>query len=176
MNQDIFGRQYFTEQELFGELYRNPALELTKFKLHWDKSPDQESYNKSIKELNLDWALLDKLESLPELSTDEFHKQNQNKWYIPDAYKSLDMPKLLLDLCSNQEEKQRVAQELLLYQERNLIDLLRYMKYLVDTLTANNIVWGVGRGSSVASFVLYLLGVHKINSLYYELEISEFLK
>jgi DNA polymerase III alpha subunit len=176
MNQDIFGRQYFTEQEIFVELYRNPALELTKFKLHWDKNPVQESYNKSVKELNLDWGFLDKLEILPDLSAEEFHKRNQNKWHIPDVYKNLDVPKLVLDLCSTQEEKQRVAEELLLYQERNLIDLLRYMKYLVDTLTANNIVWGVGRGSSVASFVLYLLGVHKINSLYYGLEISEFLK
>jgi len=40
----------------------------------------------------------------------------------------------------------------------------------------NNIVWGLGRGSSTASYVLYLLGVHKINSLYYDLSIEEFLK
>jgi len=53
---------------------------------------------------------------------------------------------------------------------------LKYLKYLVDTLRANNIVWGVGRGSSVASFVLYLIGIHRINSLYYDLPITEFLK
>jgi DNA polymerase III alpha subunit len=53
---------------------------------------------------------------------------------------------------------------------------LRYLKYMVDTLRANNIVWGVGRGSSVASFVLYLLGVHRINSIYYNLDIAEFLR
>jgi DNA polymerase III alpha subunit len=40
----------------------------------------------------------------------------------------------------------------------------------------NNIVWGVGRGSSIASFVLYLIGIHRINSLYYDLSINEFLK
>ena len=54
--------------------------------------------------------------------------------------------------------------------------LLKYLKYLVDTMRNNNIVWGVGRGSSVASFVLFLIGVHKINSLYYDLPIEEFLK
>jgi DNA polymerase III alpha subunit len=69
-----------------------------------------------------------------------------------------------------------VGQELLLYSERDLFPLLQYLKYLVDTLRANKIVWGVGRGSSVASYVLYLLGVHKINSIKYELEIDEFLK
>jgi DNA polymerase III alpha subunit len=40
----------------------------------------------------------------------------------------------------------------------------------------HNIVWGVGRGSSVASYVLYLIGVHKINSMYYDLDIEEFLR
>jgi DNA polymerase III alpha subunit len=69
-----------------------------------------------------------------------------------------------------------VGEELILYQERNLFDLLRFLKYLIDTLKKNKIVWGVGRGSSVASYVLYLLGVHKINSLYYDLDIKEFLK
>jgi DNA polymerase III alpha subunit len=69
-----------------------------------------------------------------------------------------------------------VGQELLLYQERDLFNLLRYLKYLVDTLRKNNLVWGVGRGSSVASYVLFLLGVHKINSIYYDLSVDEFLK
>jgi len=64
----------------------------------------------------------------------------------------------------------------LLYIDRELIDLLRYLKYFVDTMRANNIVWGLGRGSSVASYVLYLIGVHRINSMYYDLDIGEFLK
>jgi DNA polymerase III alpha subunit len=63
-----------------------------------------------------------------------------------------------------------------LYQERNLFDLLRYLKYLVDVMQTNRMIWGVGRGSSVASYVLYKLGVHKINSLYYELDPAEFLR
>ena len=66
--------------------------------------------------------------------------------------------------------------ELLLFQERDMFDLLKYLKYLVDTMRENNIIWGVGRGSSVSSFVLYLIGIHKINSLYYDLSIEEFLK
>jgi DNA polymerase III alpha subunit len=63
-----------------------------------------------------------------------------------------------------------------LFQERNLFDLLRYLKYLVDTLQANRMIWGVGRGSSVASYVLYLLGVHRIDSIFYDLDPSEFLR
>jgi len=64
----------------------------------------------------------------------------------------------------------------MLYQERGLFDLLRYLKYLVDVMQENHIIWGVGRGSSVASYVLYLIGVHRINSLYYNLDIQEFLR
>jgi DNA polymerase III alpha subunit len=48
--------------------------------------------------------------------------------------------------------------------------------YIIDTMRKNNIVWGVGRGSSVASYILYLLGVHKVDSVKYNLHIEEFLK
>ena len=57
-----------------------------------------------------------------------------------------------------------------------MLDLLNYMIYLVDFMRENKIVWGVGRGSSVASYVLYLIGVHKIDSLYYDLDVAEFLR
>jgi DNA polymerase III alpha subunit len=67
-------------------------------------------------------------------------------------------------------------EELLLFQERNLFDLLRYLKYLVDVMTINRVIWGVGRGSSVASYVLYRLGIHRIDSLFYNLDCREFLR
>jgi DNA polymerase III alpha subunit len=57
-----------------------------------------------------------------------------------------------------------------------LFDVLKYLKYLVDVMTQNQLIWGVGRGSSVASFVLYKIGVHRVDSLYYDLDIKEFLK
>jgi DNA polymerase III alpha subunit len=81
-----------------------------------------------------------------------------------------------LDQSSTEAELQRVGHELLLYQERDLFGLLRYLKYFVDTMRSNNVVWGLGRGSSTASYVLYLIGVHRIDSLYYDLPIEEFLK
>jgi DNA polymerase III alpha subunit len=95
---------------------------------------------------------------------------------MPEEYKDFDIAKFILDQCKDQAELQRAGEELILYQERDMFMLLRYLKYLVDTMRKHKVVWGVGRGSSVASFVLYLLGVHKINSLYYDLPIDEFLK
>jgi DNA polymerase III alpha subunit len=81
-----------------------------------------------------------------------------------------------LDHCDTDTKLQRVGQELLMYQERDLFNLLRYLKYFVDTMKKNNVVWGLGRGSSVSSYVLYLIGVHRIDSMYYDLDIEEFLR
>jgi DNA polymerase III alpha subunit len=57
-----------------------------------------------------------------------------------------------------------------------MYDVLYVMKYIVDTLRANNIIWGVGRGSSVASYVLHIIGVHKIDPIKYNIPIEEFFK
>jgi DNA polymerase III alpha subunit len=111
-----------------------------------------------------------------DISLEEFDKTNQSNWNMPKEYYDLDIAKWILDQCKNEEELQRAGDELIKFQERNMFVLLQYLKYLVDTMRKNNIVWGVGRGSSVASFVLFLIGIHRINSLYYQLDIGEFLK
>jgi hypothetical protein len=110
------------------------------------------------------------------VSVPEWHRQQQVNWHMPEEYKQLDIAAHVLGLCASEAELQRCGQELLLYQERDLFDLLRYLTYLVDIMTTNNIIWGVGRGSSVASYVLYKLGVHRINSMFYNLDVHEFLR
>lgn len=109
-------------------------------------------------------------------STVEFDQNSQDNWNLPSEYIDLDIAKFVLDQCKTEEELQRAGNELLLFQEREMFPLLRYLKYLVDTMRKNNVIWGVGRGSSVSSYVLYLIGVHRINSLFYDLSIDEFLK
>jgi DNA polymerase III alpha subunit len=106
----------------------------------------------------------------------EFDAMKQNSWHMPDEYKHMDIAEYVLSLRDSDARLQRCGQELLLFQERNLFDLLRYLKYLVDTLRDNCMIWGVGRGSSVASYVLYLLGVHRIDSMFYDLDAREFLR
>lgn len=111
-----------------------------------------------------------------DISTTEFDNHSQNNWNMPSEYSELDIAKFVLDLCKTEEELQRAGEELIMFQEREMFPLLQYLKYLVDTMRSNNVIWGVGRGSSVSSYVLYLLGVHRINSLFYDLSIDEFLK
>lgn len=105
-----------------------------------------------------------------------FDYEHQENWFMPGEYRQMDIAEYVLKLCNTPEQLQRVGQELLMYQERNLFDLLRYLKYLVDVMRANKVIWGVGRGSSVASYVLFLLGVHRIDSIFYDLDPGEFLR
>lgn len=120
------------------------------------------------------------LENLPKLvnysEVENLDESFQKDYFLPKEYIDFDIAEFVLSQCKNDSELQRAGEELLLYNQYNMFDLLIYLKYLVDTMRKNNIVWGVGRGSSTASFVLYLIGLHKINSLYYDLPITEFFK
>lgn len=168
MQIDRYGQIIFNENDLC-ELYL--------------KKPTDLKLKRTLVDKHIDFTRLE-LNDVPEIvlysNTDipitDFDNICQNDWQMPVEYKNLDIAKYVLDQCKNDSELQRAGQELLLYQERNLFDLLKYLKYLVDTMRTNNIVYGVGRGSSVSSFVLYLIGIHRINSLYYDLDIREFLK
>lgn len=162
---DKYSQPVFSENDLFDIFMENPDIELSEVLVDTD-----------IKNtLDIQFPILKKYE-VEDISVREFDETNQSIWFMPDEYKSLNIVEYVLNLCNTDTELERVGQELLLFQEKNLFDLLRYLKYLVDVMRENNIVWGVGRGSSVASYVLFLIGVHKINSIEFDLPINEFLK
>jgi DNA polymerase III alpha subunit len=101
----------------------------------------------------------------------------QSEWLMPEEYKNLDIKQYLYDkLVPWDDVCLRLTAELEEFERRNMLDLLRWLKYLVDTCRKNNIVWGVGRGSSVSSYALYLLGVHKIDPIKYNLDYKDFLR
>jgi DNA polymerase III alpha subunit len=100
---------------------------------------------------------------------------NSKHWFIPKDY-CPNLVEFLYSQCATDEQRDRVSQELELFISNGMYDLLHVMKYVVDTLRENNVVWGVGRGSSVASYVLHLIGVHKIDSVKYNIPIEEFFK
>ena len=105
-----------------------------------------------------------------------FDETHQKEWLIPKEYQNFDIASWLLNQCKTPEQINRVVEELELFVQYNMIDVLICVQYLVDFMRANNIVWGLGRGSSVASYCLYLIGIHKIDSLKFSLDIKEFLK
>ena len=160
-----FGQQIYSEDDIFSNIMN--GIDGSNFLTN---NIDIDSIN-AIAEISLVRQY-----SEPQLSIENFDKQKQNNWYMPEKYKDLDIAEYILSLCNTQEELQRCGEELLLYQDKNLFNLLKYLKYLVDIMKENNIIWGVGRGSSVSSYVLYKLGVHKIDSMYYNLDVKEFLR
>jgi DNA polymerase III alpha subunit len=115
-------------------------------------------------------------DKLAQETQEQFDHRCRNTWFMPDKYKELDIAELVISRCTTPEQLQRCGEELLLYQERGLFNLLRYLVYVVDIMRDNHVIWGVGRGSSVSSYVLYLLGVHRIDSMHYDLDVSEFLR
>ncbi len=106
-------------------------------------------------------------------------------WTIPKQFQTLDVVDyisrahaiLMEDCCSTELEQRelRLCEELIKFQRLKLFDVLRSIIWIINKLTSSNTVWGVGRGSSVASYVLFIIGVHDVDSFAYGLNIDEFL-
>jgi DNA polymerase III alpha subunit len=119
---------------------------------------------------------------------DKYSYKNANNWHMPEEYKNLDLDAwLAAKVMENSQtvsfehilltnEWKRVYEELEEFKQRDMIPVLKFLVYMVRTLTDNNILWGVGRGSSVSSYILYLIGVHRIDSIKYNLDYKEFLR
>lgn len=129
-------------------------------------------YNEWCRNFDVDAVIT----ALEENSSDNYVEECLNNWHMPDEYKYMNIHQCLLDKCTTAQEKYRVAHEVQEFEQRGMITVLKFLKYLVDVCNENNIVLGVGRGSSVASYCLYLLGIHRVNSIEYDLDIKEFLK
>jgi hypothetical protein len=170
MKTDQYGQIIYNESDLVNMIMRDATIESLQGMLVEPgvNLETASAYLEQVPEL-VEYAFTD-------MTVEEFDAMKQNSWHMPDEYKHMDIAEYILSLCDSDAQLQRCGQELLLFQERNLFDLLRYLKYLVDTLRDNNMIWGVGRGSSVASYVLYLLGVHRIDSMFYDLDAREFLR
>jgi len=170
MSYDEYGQQFLTEDELVKMIHINPELDIAKVLLD-----DPRFFNASNSKMYAGYPTIQTYMK-PDCTIEEFDLKNQETWHIPEMYKEFDIVDYLVSLCTTEDQINRVAMELGLYDERNLIPLLQFLKYMIDTFRKNNVVWGVGRGSSVASYVLFLMGVHKTDSMLYELDVEEFLR
>lgn len=170
MQVDQFGTVFFTEKDICDLLYKNPDVKLKDFVL-----VDPERFNTSNKKLHAGLATLK--EYVPfDFDLDEFDRLCQNTWLMPADYANMDIRQWVLDRCQTPEQTSRAQLELDLFEQTNLLMLVKYLKYLVDTMTKKGVVWGVGRGSSTASYVLYSIGLHMIDPIKYNIPIDEFFK
>lgn len=111
-----------------------------------------------------------------DMSFDDFHQARADEWIFPSEYQKIDVKPWLHNKCKTQLEIDRVNEEYALYEERDLIMLLRLFIFLIDYMRNHKFIWGVGRGSSVSSYILYLIGVHRVDSLKYNFDIKDYLK
>jgi len=165
MRTDNLGNLIFQEQDIFNMLYKGQAEYLDQIFTEETPGIVQLFANSGITPKQLELYATQEL----------FDKANQSDWFIPKDYYP-NLVEMLYGMCTTTDQTDRVSEELEAFIEHDMLDLLFCLKYIVDTLRSNNVVWGVGRGSSVASYVLYLLGVHKIDSLKYNLDWREFLR
>lgn len=169
MKSDIFGNSIFQEQDLIDLIYKNKLDLLDQILVEDSKQIEQ------FKKLSgLPLTVIN--DSFYSKSKEEFDHQCQQHWFMPTEYQEMDIEQWLFDRCTNDKELERVAEELIAFKEKNMLPVLKLLKYLVDTLQQNNILWGVGRGSSVSSYVLYKIGIHRIDSIKYDLDWREFLR
>ena len=171
MKTDSLGIPRFSNQDLMNMIYSGHAD-----KVHvvlCDESDDVDKFNVAMEEQGLP-----KLQKYIPLDVDQktFDGVCQSEWFMPDQYKNMNVIEYIIKLTNTPQEYKRVDEELQEFKKRDMLDLLKYMIYLVDFMRDNNIIWGGGRGSSVASYVLYLIGVHKINSIQFGLDWREFLR
>ena len=170
-----FGQTFLEADDLVTLLYSNPDLDINEYEIS-----NAEEYNNAVKQLHLKVPQLrqPRLDTTKWVTQEQFDLAHQAEYFIPKEYEEIDvmdyLSKKLID--KPQDAINRVIAEYEAFSELNMIPMLRYLIYLVDVMRENNVVWGVGRGSSVASYVLYLLGVHRIDSMYYNLDPSEFLR
>lgn len=164
---DKFNRFISTEETGIDMLYLGKTID----DLEFDNTEDIQLFNKFCNEFDI---------NLLKITSDSDYDRI-NTYIIPEHYRNLDVRDYVNKLIptsgdSDMSVKARVDMELTEFEARKLFPVLRIMIYIIETMRKNNLVWGIGRGSSVASYVLYLIGVHKVDSLKYNLDIKEFLK
>lgn len=71
---------------------------------------------------------------------------------------------------------QRIEKEIDYFERIGAVGFLLNLDNLIQEFQKADVIWGVGRGSSCASYLLYLLRVHDINPIKYDIPFSEFSK
>jgi len=170
MRLDKYSNPIFNEHDLFDAIYRGYQINPNDVVFVEDRDSNIVHFEDAV-----GVRLFSPINS-PTLTQAELDTARQETWYMPEEYKTLDIENWLLCQATDIVRYNRVQEELEEFKARNMLDLLRWLKYFVDVCSKENIVWGVGRGSSVASYVLYIIGVHNIDPIKYNLDWREFLR
>lgn len=108
------------------------------------------------------------------------------EWQLPEPHLSMDLQATVVARAVDRLKElnypeelhlqacQRVQDELEEIERRGMVEFMRTIIYILDVFKRDGVVWGVGRGSSCASYVLYLLGLHAVDCVVYNVPMTEF--
>ena len=97
-------------------------------------------------------------------------------WNVPAQYLSINLDSLVLEKARalGQKYEDRAQKELDEIKKRKLEHLFKSLVYVIDTMKQAQSLWGVGRGSSCASLVLFVMGLHKVDPIRFNIPLEEF--
>lgn len=171
MRTDSLGLPIFDHQDAVDLIYQNRLDVLAD--LQFESHKEIDIFNSSVTHTGVGEPLHTYQSMLVDVK--EFDQLLQSEWFMPDSAKKFDIESHIISITPVGCE-QRVQEELAAFKQHDYLNLLKFLHYLVQTMRSSNMLWGVGRGSSVASYVLYLLGIHRIDSIQYGLDWREFLR
>jgi DNA polymerase III alpha subunit len=132
--------------------------------------------------------MTDEIEAYNRLSEDQISVKDACQlkplsWTLPDYYKYFDLNEYLFGLVDLIEQDElydqrvsRLSTEIFAFKEAKLEEVLRTLIYVVDEMKKQNVVWGVGRGSSCSSYLLFLLGLHEVDPVKYDVDLTDFIR
>jgi hypothetical protein len=171
MRTDSLGLPIFDHQDAIDLIYQNRLAVLQD--LQFEPHREIDIYNQSVNLTGVGESL--RVYNTMLVDVKEFDQLLQSEWFMPNDAKNFDIESHIISITPVGSEK-RVQEELAAFKQHGYLNLLKFLHYLVQNMRSSNMLWGVGRGSSVASYVLYLLGVHRIDSIQYGLDWREFLR
>jgi DNA polymerase III alpha subunit len=167
---------------------------LNNYRLYYDG--DIELPAKSVVDFILNNGVLPDGVAVDEITDDirEFNRYNSKKlsqktdlntisndWVLPEEYLKMDVKQRINSIALKhdslyEERVKRRDKEYSLFVKYGLEDILRVVFYIVDEFRKKKIVWGTGRGSSCSSYLFYLMGLHSVDVIYYDIPIYDFFK
>ena len=124
-----------------------------------------------------------------ELLPDTDEVKIDKSWNLPLAWAALtdaDVEQIILEKATDvistagyseqkvSEAYLRVEKELDEIKKRDMFQFVKAIMYVLETFSKNNICWGVGRGSSCASYILFILGLHVVDCVKFDVCMQEF--
>lgn len=121
-----------------------------------------------------------------ELRLDEDPVHIDLSWQLPTEYLQMDLRESIIQRVGDRlatlsysddqhlRAAERVERELAELEARDMVEFFKTVIYILDVFRNQGVIWGVGRGSSCASYILFLLGLHSVDCILYDVPMEEF--